>query len=367
MLSVATHCALPIALSIALSTVATGCGDDEQPADSAADATDGGTTSAQTGSGTVDANSSGEASTGASEGADETAADSTTGQPGGCWDDLAVGEVEVLYDGFSMGSEGLAFGLDGKLYATTIDAGVGTVWQIDANGAATSFAELPYALGLAATADGGFIVASIGQNMAPDGGVYRVDSRGTATLLTEGMIDSPNFVTITPDGSALISDDFDTQVFHVAQDGTVAVAIADVPSPNGMAYSPDGSVLYVASTFTEDGQLTRFDVDADGLPIEDSAIEILHLGMLSTPDGIAVDELGFVYVTANLDGEIWKVDGAARSLQEGELVADGLSTPASIAFGLGEGFDPCSIYATELFGSQVVRISAGVGGGPLYY
>ncbi len=301
---------------------------------------------------------------------DETAggsADETTAGPiEGCWDDLEPGSVEVLYDGFAMGSEGLAFGVDGSLYATTIDAGVGTVWRLDPSGTAEAFAELPYALGLAPLADGTLVVASIGENAAPDGGVYTVATDGSATLLHEGMIDSPNFVAIAPDGSALVSDDFDTRIFRVGLDGAVSVVVADVPSPNGMAFNADGTVLYVASTFTDEGQLTRFDVDAEGLPIERSAVEIMHLGPASTPDGIALDIEGNVYVAANLPGQIWRVDGTVRALTRGELVADGLASPASLAFGAGEGFDPCSIYATELFGNQVVRVTVGIEGGPLF-
>lgn len=346
-----------------------GCGDDTQPAGSSDDTS---STSATGGSETsADTTGGAETLSGADSGTAETAADgstsSTTGAIEGCWDDLDVGSTEVIYDGFAMGSEGLAFGIDGNLYATTIDEDVGTLWRIDGAGAAESFAELPYALGLAAVQGGGFVVASFGEAGEADGGVYFVDARGSASLLTEGMIDSPNFVTITPDGAALVSDDFDTRVFRVALDGEVSVVLENVPSPNGMAYSPDGDVLYVASTFTADGQLTRYDVDAMGLPDESTAIEIMHLGVGSTPDGIAVDADGMVYVAANLPGEIWRVDGAARALLDGELVVEGISSPASLAFGGGAGFDPCSIYVTALFDTEVVRVSVGVEGSALFH
>ncbi len=345
------------------------CGDD-----SAADGTTAGDTATSStpttsGASTDDGATSPTSTTGmsaSSDGADSTGA--TTGPIEGCWPDLAPGETEVLYDGFDSGSEGIAFGADGNLYVTTNDAGVGRLWRIDAAGTAEVFADVPYALGLAGLADGGFVVASIGEAEAPDGAVYTVAADGTATALTltGGTIDSPNFVAIAPDGSALISDDFDTRVFRVQLDGTVTEAIADVPSPNGIAYSPDGAALFVASTFTPDGQLTRYDVDDAGMPIEASAVEILQLGPGSTLDGVAVDIDGLVYVAANLKGEIWRVDGSATSLQDGELFASGLMTPASLAFGRGEGFDPCSLYVTELFGTRVVRVAVGVEGGPLY-
>jgi gluconolactonase len=306
--------------------------------------------------------------TSASETSTGTGTDTETGtdtdEPQACWTDLAFGEHEVLYQGFSGGSEGIGFGeTDGLLYVSSN----GRVWQVDADGIATEFAQVPDAIGLAATSGGNFVVASLGVITEPDGAIYTVDAMGVAALLATG-IDSPNFVTIAPDGSALVSDDYqNTRVFRVTSAGEVSVVIENVPSPNGMAYSPDRSVFYVASTFTPQGQLTRYEVGPDGMPIEATGVEILQLGMASTPDGIAVDANGWVYVAANLRGEIWRVDGAATELQEGELVADELGFPASLAFGRGPGFDPCSLYVTQLQNDTLQRVAVGVAGAPLNY
>lgn len=304
--------------------------------------------------------------------ATEDAAEDTTGDSGAdttddvapdapsrCWDDLAPGETEVFYDGFDGGSEGIAFGNDGRLYVTADD----TVWAFDADGQATEFATVPTALGLAPT-DDGLIVASIGESTVAgvaDGAVYHVSADGTATLIADG-IDSPNFVAVMPDGSALISDDFDTRVFRVTRDGDVTEAIVDIPSPNGMGYLPDGSAIVVASTFTTEGQITSIPVDEAGVPATDGWTEIAQLGAGATADGLAVAANGDVYVAANLRSEIVRIpaDGS-----EWEVAATGVATAASLAFGNGDGFDPCSIYVTQLFGSQVVRVSLGVEGAAL--
>lgn len=299
-----------------------------------------------------------ETSTGGSSGSSTSAGTSR------CWGDLAVGEFEVLYDGFGDGSEGIAFGADGRLIATTNRNGVGTLWELTPGGRAIEFAQLPYALGLAPRPGGGFVVASIGELEEPDGAVYDVSADGDVSLLTSGM-DSPNFVALVADGSALVSDVFGTRVFHVSASGTVSTAIENVPSPNGIAYSPSRDALYVASTLSTNGELIRYDVGEDDLPIEVSGVEILHTGPGALNDGIAVDVDGFVYVLANLRGEIWRVDGAATTLQAGDVVASGLESPASIAFGRADGFDPCSGYVTELLGTRVVRVSLGSEGLPL--
>lgn len=336
---------LPLPLSLALALGACGPASSESATETA-------TTSSGEG---TDASTTGDAGT------DTDTETGTTGDPLACWTDLEVGAAVTFYQGFTGGSEGIAFGADGLLYATTD----GIVWRLTPDGVAEQFAAVPDALGLAPWAGGDLVVASFGVYNQPDGAIYTVDAAGTPTFLVDG-IDSPNFVTIAADGSALVSDDFDTRVFRVTPGGELSVALENVPSPNGMAYSPDGASLFVASTFTDDGQLTRYDVDADGLPIEASAREILHLGIGSTPDGIAVDEDNRVYVAANLLHEIWRVDGDAETLTEGELVTDAVKNPASLAFGRGPDYDPCSIYVTELDGDRIVRVAVGSRGAPLY-
>jgi gluconolactonase len=326
------------------------CGD--PPA--ANDASDG------SGSASTSTSDPGPGSTSTSDPGSTGAPTTGAGEPGECWTDLAPFAQEPLYAGFADGSEGASFGADGRLRVTSGDH----VWTVDAAGVAGMFAEVPAAVGLADLADGGFVVAAFGVAQAPDGAVYRVGADGQASVLAVG-IDDPNFVTIAPDGSALVSDDFDTRVFRVTLAGEVSVVL-EVESPNGMAYGPDGASFYVASTFTADGQLTRFDVDDAGLPVQASAREILHLGTGSTPDGIAVDEDGYVYVAANLGNAIWRVDGAAETLQPGELVAE-LAYPASLAFGRGAGYDPCSIYVTQLLADGVIRVAIGARGAPLYH
>src|SRR5688572_6654437 len=50
----------------------------------------------------------------------EAGTDSDTDEPQACWTDLAFGEHEVIYQGFTGGSEGIAFGeTDGMLYVSS--------------------------------------------------------------------------------------------------------------------------------------------------------------------------------------------------------------------------------------------------------
>ena len=76
-----------------------------------------------------------------------------------------------------------------------------------------------------------------------------------------------------------------------------------------------------------------------------------------TPDGIAIDSEGNVYVALNTAGQIAKVDPEGNST----LLAVDLIGPASLAFGQGD-FDPCSLYVTSLFTQDLYRVGAGVPG-----
>jgi sugar lactone lactonase YvrE len=279
-----------------------------------------------------------------------------------CRGDLRPGEKVVFAQGFANGTEGITFA-GGAAYVSEPRAS--RIWKLAADGTATQFAEVPHAIGLATAADGALLVADAGESNDPmvlDGALWRVDAAGTPTRLASDL-PSPNFVVALPDGGALVSDDFDTRVFHVAADGTVSVAIPDVPSPNGMAYGPGRQALYVASTFTQQGEITRFGVGVDGLPDATQRQVLFAIGAGATLDGVAVDEHDQVYVAANVRGQILRVRGDGTGMPV--VVASGLRTAASVAFGAAPDFDPCSLYVTELLGNRVWRIAVGATGVPL--
>lgn len=325
--------------------------DPDVESDAAHDASD--DTAADGGSGDADAGSGGDAE-------DDGTADGSGEEPDwGCFDDLAIGEAEVFFDGFTAGSEGIAFGPDGKLYVTS----GGRLWRFDADGTRTDFAGVHRGLGVAPVADG-VLVAGAGDSAVGsilDGSLFFVGTDGVVETVVDGL-PTPNFVTVMPDGSALVSDDFVTNVWRVTRDGVVSDVLTDIASPNGMGYSPDGRYLYVVSTFTSRGEITRFSVGPDGLPDGIERVEIAEMGDGSTPDGMAVDALGRVYVAANIQNRIARMNPDGSDVVD---IATGLSTPASLAFGNGEGFDPCSLYVTSLFGSTILRVNVGVSGAPL--
>ena len=275
-----------------------------------------------------------------------------------CWADLPVGQATVFVEGMATGTEGIAFGPDGALYVSVPSEG--KLYRIAPDGTYAPFADTPEALGVALSSKGTLLVADKGPSNSLDdldGSVLSVTADGTVSTLASGIA-SPNFLVEAMDGSVLVSDDFDTRLFRVLPDGTVEVALTDIASPNGMGYSPDRTVLYVASTFTADGEITRVPVDAQGLPTDGERTVIAKLAG-AFPDGLAVDAFNRVYVAANIAGKVVRIPGQGG---EQEVVGEGMQNPASLAFGVGPDFDPCSIYITELFGTRIWRLSVGAVG-----
>ncbi|WOJ93608.1 SMP-30/gluconolactonase/LRE family protein [Congregibacter variabilis] len=79
-------------------------------------------------------------------------------------------------------------------------------------------------------------------------------------------------------------------VYRLTSDGTVTLLIDDLPRPNGIAFSPDEHVLYVADSDKERGVIMAYPVQADGNLAEG---EVFYE---TWGDGMAVDQQGNLYV-----------------------------------------------------------------------
>ena len=274
-----------------------------------------------------------------------------------CWDDQTVGEAVIFAQGLD-GSEGIAFNSAGELYIAT-DL---TVARLYADGTWEDVADFIDPIGLAFADNDDLYVAEFGANNLPgtdDGAVFKLSADFTKTQVADG-IENPNYLTYTPQGTMLVSDNYTTTIFEVTPAGELSVWYDGVVSPNGMVYSRDRSALYVAGTFASGAPVYRIDLDADGNPTGHETIA--NLDTLGFPDGLALDENGLLYVTENALGRVVRLDPQTGDYEQ---LAAGIFPAASIAFGQGPDFDPCSIYVTELSGDKIWRIALGVRGTPL--
>lgn len=274
----------------------------------------------------------------------------------------------VLVDGKFQRCEGIAFNGEGDLYV----AGNQALWRVSTDGEVTQIAELYSNLGLAPIGERDILMADFGPtnrfNHGPndDGIVWRITPEGEKTRVVDGGVGDPNFVLVRADGSILVSDDATDEIFLVDPQRQLTLFTDAVGHPNGLALSADESTLYVAQIF---GSLRPLTIDDRvwAVPLEDGQPAgppqvIARLGEGAANDGLALDELGRLYVAANGAGQIWRIDPTTHEMV---LIAEGMPGVASLAFGQGE-FDRQAIYATSTRTGRVWEIRVGVGGAPLH-
>ena len=173
-----------------------------------------------------------------------------------------------------------------------------------------------------------------------------------ATHVGGQRINRPNDVVSRSDGSLYFTDpngrltsqerelDF-SGVHRLSLSGSLSTATRDTEYPNGIAFSPDESVLYVAITRQDEaciGEKERgevcehqfiraFDVADDGSLSNNRIFAEMHSSEDGVPDGMKVDSEGRVYCTGA--GGCWVFDAAGNHL--GTIVLPEI--PANCAWG----------------------------------
>jgi sugar lactone lactonase YvrE len=97
----------------------------------------------------------------------------------------------------------------------------------------------------------------------------------------------------------------------VTPDGRLREVADDIQFPNGMVITPDGRTLIISESFA--GQLTAFDIDADG-GLSGRRVFAGGLG----PDGICLDAEGAVWVSTG-GSSVARVADGGKVLQRVEL------------------------------------------------
>jgi gluconolactonase len=171
--------------------------------------------------------------------------------------------------------------------------------------------------------------------------VTRQDPDGSSTVVANNYhsrrLNRPNDVVVKSDGSIYFTDpglgrieselDF-CGVYRVSPDlGTIHVLVRDFVVPNGLAFSPDESILYVNDS--RRGHIRAFDVEPTGLLAlaTDRVFATLRDDRVGVPDGMKVDREGNVYCTG--PGGIWMFDSAGAHLG---TIATGAQT-TNVAWG----------------------------------
>lgn len=146
------------------------------------------------------------------------------------------------------------------------------------------------------------------------------------------------------------------RLYRLRRDGRLDLLLANLPSPNGVALSPDERVLYLA--VTRANQVWRVPLMDDGSVSKVSAF-FTSYGP-SGPDGLAVDESGRVIVANPGLGLAWVLNRSAEP--EVVLRSCAGSSLTNVAFG---GPKRKTLYCTESASGTVLRAILGSAGVPI--
>ncbi len=118
-------------------------------------------------------------------------------------------------------------------------------------------------------------------------------------------------------GDASATKEIDFQgVFRIGADGQLACVADGFDFPNGLAFSPDESILYVNDSRT--GKIRQFDVQPDGMLREgDLLVDMTGAEGAGVPDGMKVDEDGRIWSTGV--GGVWVIEPSGTLLGIFEL------------------------------------------------
>ena len=199
--------------------------------------------------------------------------------------------------------------------------------------------------------------------------VTRMTEDGSVTSIAdhwEGKrFNRPNDVVCRSDGSIYFTDPSlrvpqeDREygfagVFRLDPAGSLHVATDRCEYPNGLAFSPDETILYVAISRTTEEclqeeergdycahrRIRAFDVAADGSLTNNRVFIDMSSAEAGVPDGMKVDTQGRVYCTGS--GGIWVIDPSGNRLG----VIRVPEVPRNLAFG-GPDFSTLYITAGE--------------------
>ena len=134
-------------------------------------------------------------------------------------------------------------------------------------------------------------------------------------------LNSPNDVVVHSSGAVYFTDppygikpeemeQAHAGVYRIDPGGGIKLLVDDFEKPNGLAFSPDESVLYIDNSHHQ--HIRAFDVAADGSLHNGRAFADLSFDGDGVPDGMKVDEDGNVYTTNSLG--IWVHDAKGEFL-----------------------------------------------------
>ncbi len=281
-------------------------------------------------------------------------------------------DVEVLGTGYEVGEGPLWWSEDQCLLFSEVRGDRRQKWS-DGEGVTLVQELTNNANGLTRDPQGRLVMCEGGARR-----VSRVEADGSVTVIASSYhglpLNRPNDVVVKSDGSIYFTDpggpapdtDLDfSGVYRVAVDlSAINLLVRDYVLPNGLAFSPDESVLYINDSlglhvnndmFRSIGYIDAFDVRPNGMLANRRVFCELRGEGTGIPDGLKVDVEGNVYCTG--PGGVWIMDATGKHL--GTILTEVAHT-TNIAWG---GDDWKTLYITTF--ETLARIELKIPGLPV--
>jgi gluconolactonase len=168
--------------------------------------------------------------------------------------------------------------------------------------------------------------------------IVRIEHDGARTTLADRFdgkrFGGPNDVVVRKDGAIYFTDTFggmlkrdkdpsreiDINAVYRVQDGEVTRVVDDIPSTNGLAFSPDEKTFYANGS--QNRYIRRYDVRPDGTLANGALLIDLNAEPASgITDGMKIDEEGNLWTTG--PGGVWIISPEGKPLGVIPLPEDG--------------------------------------------
>jgi gluconolactonase len=220
--------------------------------------------------------------------------------------------------------------------------------------------------GLTRDAEGRIVIADQGARQ-----ITRLEADGSRTTLVDSYegarLNSPNDLVFHPGGSLFFTDppyglvglaDSPLQelefsgIYRLSPDGALELLAEDQPLPNGLGFSPDGRVLYVANS--DPARWMAYDVAPVGgngpSTVSNPRVFVDAAGdpAAGGADGLKVDLAGNLFATG--PGGVWVIAPDGTHL--------GTISPTEAPSNVAWGEDGRTLYMTAVTGVYRIRLTA---------
>ncbi len=278
--------------------------------------------------------------------------------------------IEKLADGFTFTEGPVWRRSDSRLFFS--DVRDNTLYQWTESEGVTPFLQPVFEgdmTGRGSVSSNGLTLDSKGRLVVCEHGyrqVSRIEVDGSRTVLVDnfegGRLNSPNDAVYSSTGWLYFTDppyglaDAEESplrelnfsgIYRLSPDGELELLYSEQTRPNGIALSPDETILYVANSDANRKVWMAYDIGKDGVSNPRVFYDVTPEKAEGVPDGLKVDRAGNLFATG--PGGVWVITPDGTHL--------GTIQPDEIPANVGWGDDGRTLYMTARTGLYRIKLT----------